>query len=72
LEYVQNGLTGLVVPSEDERALADAICCLAESPDMRGRLGAASKIRVDSLQLHNVMDDWDNVVRLDSMRNGRS
>jgi len=71
LEYVQDDVTGLVVPVEDERALADAVCCLVENPDLRQRLGAASKNRVDSLQLDNVMDAWDNVVRLRSGGNGK-
>jgi glycosyltransferase involved in cell wall biosynthesis len=42
-EIVIPGETGLLVPADDERALADAIETLAASPELRARYGAAAR-----------------------------
>ena len=48
-EAVQNGITGLVVPSEDSEALAHAITELLHEPVRMRALGAAGKLRVGEL-----------------------
>ncbi len=46
-ELVQLGLTGLVVPSDDVPAMADAICSLANQPDKARRMGAAGRAAIE-------------------------
>jgi rhamnosyl/mannosyltransferase len=43
----QNGRTGTVVKAGDEAALAAAMTALAADPDLRARLGAAGRARVE-------------------------
>ena len=47
-EVVVSGGTGLVLPRNDPERLADALCQLAQAPDLRQRLGAAGRARVVS------------------------
>jgi glycosyltransferase involved in cell wall biosynthesis len=42
-DAVQNGRNGLLVPPGDVGALANALKCLIDNPDMRRRLGAAAR-----------------------------
>lgn len=42
-EIVVNGKTGLTVPTNDPKALAQAICLLLHSPELRRQLGAAGR-----------------------------
>ena len=48
-EVVEDGKTGIVVASEDARAMADALLELLRDPDRAGRLGAAGRARATSL-----------------------
>jgi glycosyltransferase involved in cell wall biosynthesis len=48
VEIVRDGETGLVVPSGDAAAVAAGIARLAESPELRRRLGAAARARASS------------------------
>jgi glycosyltransferase involved in cell wall biosynthesis len=41
-EVVEDGVTGLLVPRSDARALADAVVRLLRDPDLRARMGAAA------------------------------
>jgi glycosyltransferase involved in cell wall biosynthesis len=45
-DVVEHGVNGLLVPAHDEKALAQALRTLIESPDMRVRMGAAGRQRV--------------------------
>lgn len=44
-ENVEDGVTGYVVPRRDPAALAEKLALLAEDPELRGRLGAAGRVR---------------------------
>jgi glycosyltransferase involved in cell wall biosynthesis len=46
-EVLQEGQSGLLVPSGDAAALAGAIRCLIEDPGLRVRLGAAARLRAE-------------------------
>lgn len=46
--FVEDGVTGLLVPPEDVEALARAIERLAADADLRGRLGAAARRQVEA------------------------
>lgn len=46
-EVVRHGETGLLVPPDDPRALADAIAKLARSADLRRSMGAAGRARIE-------------------------
>ncbi len=45
-ENVIDGTTGFIVPRRDPRALANSIMALAESSELRGRMGEAGRKRV--------------------------
>ena len=44
---VEDGVTGLLVAPRDERALADAIVTLLEDDDLRHKMGAAGRKKLD-------------------------
>jgi len=45
-EIVEPGVTGVLVPPEDDRALARAVLALLRDPDRRRRMGACARQRV--------------------------
>jgi glycosyltransferase involved in cell wall biosynthesis len=45
-EIVQHGATGLLVPPDDPRALADALRRLVDDAQLRARLGGAARARI--------------------------
>ncbi len=54
-EVVHPGETGVLVPVDDERALADAIEALAASPELRARYGAAARqLAVERFSAHAI------------------
>lgn len=44
---VEDGVTGLLVPPRDERALADALVTLLEDDELRHKMGAAGRNKLD-------------------------
>ena len=58
-EMLADGETGLVVPPDDARALADALARLAGDADLRRRLGAGARRRAEE-----VFDAGKNVAEL--------
>jgi glycosyltransferase involved in cell wall biosynthesis len=45
-DVVDHGVTGLLFPQGDVRALGDAIACLAGNPPLRARMGRCARARV--------------------------
>jgi glycosyltransferase involved in cell wall biosynthesis len=54
-EVVEDGVTGLVVPSTDEHRLARAITKLLVNPDMASRMGKAGYQRLNKLFTSDIM-----------------
>jgi glycosyltransferase involved in cell wall biosynthesis len=48
LEAVQDGVTGVIVPTEDASAFAAALAALANDPERRRQMGAAARARVET------------------------
>ncbi len=64
LELVEDGVTGLVVPVNDARALASALIRLAHDEALRRRLGHAARQRVSEYDLPRAIEAWESVVGL--------
>ncbi len=65
---VADGVNGLLVPPGDAAALADAIARLAEAPELRRRLGAEARRRVettyaDTVILQRFLALYDEIAR---------
>ncbi|MEX1019323.1 MAG: glycosyltransferase family 4 protein [Litorilinea sp.] len=70
VEQVEEGLSGLLVPPEDSRALADALERLILEPDLRTRLAQNALERVSRLftidvHLRNMLGIYRRVLKLD-------
>jgi teichuronic acid biosynthesis glycosyltransferase TuaC len=62
-EIVEDGVTGLVVPSNDELALARAITKLLVNPDMASRMGKAGNQRLNRLFTSDIMTShYDSLI----------
>ena len=59
---IEEGISGLLVPPEDARALADAIVRLSSSPGLRSSLGAAARKRIE--EKFNIEREVENHERL--------
>jgi glycosyltransferase involved in cell wall biosynthesis len=58
-ELIEHGVSGLLAPQKDARALADAIAELLDSPALRQQLGAAAREKVCRL-----FDSESNILEL--------
>lgn len=57
-EFINEGENGLIVKSNNDKSLAEAICKLSENPHLSKKMGEASRSRVTSahVTLENVVD----------------
>ena len=62
LGVVEDGVSGLVVPSDDPFALAEALDRLALDPALRERLGAAARDTLRQLDWPVVGPIWESLV----------
>ena len=62
LEVVEAGVSGLVVPSDEPAALADALDRLAAQPQLRERLGAAARDALRQSDWPVVGPIWESLV----------
>jgi glycosyltransferase involved in cell wall biosynthesis len=65
---VEDGVTGLLVPPRDERALADALITLLENDDLRRKMGVAGRNKLEREWAPEVigpqhMDVYERAVR---------
>jgi glycosyltransferase involved in cell wall biosynthesis len=64
LEVVEDGRSGLVVPTDDPDALARAMERLATDPALRHRMGAEARRRLAALDWPRVEPLWRSVLAL--------
>ena len=64
LEVVEPGISGLVVPSDDPAALAEAMQALVSDPDRCRRMGAAAKARIAALDWPQLEPLWRSILAL--------
>jgi len=64
LEYVEHEVSGLVVPVNNSKALADAILRIISDSELRRRLGAAARERVAECDPGKGLSIWEKVVGL--------
>ena len=64
LEVVEPGISGLVVPSDDPAALAEAMQGLVSDPDRRRRMGAAARERIAALDWPQLEPLWRSILAL--------
>jgi Glycosyltransferase len=62
-DVVVDGVTGIVVPCEDEAALAEALARLGNDASLRARLGAAAPERAVRYAAERLVDDLDSLYR---------
>lgn len=58
---VQDGETGLIVPSEDPRAMAEALKSLLENPDRALAMARRAREQVEKYSWSQVRDEWQEV-----------
>ncbi|HOE10291.1 MAG TPA: glycosyltransferase family 4 protein [bacterium] len=64
LEWVEDGISGKVVPVENAQGLANALLDLIRDPALRKQLGQAAKLRVAECTPENAVRVWEDVVGL--------
>ena len=64
LEVVEPGVSGLVVPSDDPAALAEAMPALASDPERCRRMGAAARDRIAALDWPQLEPLWRSILAL--------
>jgi glycosyltransferase involved in cell wall biosynthesis len=62
LRLIQNGVTGLVVKTEDADELAQALHDLAQDCELRQEFGQAAWERTNSFRLESVAQDWERLL----------
>lgn len=70
-EVIRDGVDGLLVPPEDEEALAEAMGRLMDAEGERRRLGEEAKRVVERYGVENVMRMWEDLLDAASARQGR-
>jgi glycosyltransferase involved in cell wall biosynthesis len=54
-EVISDGETGVTIPAENAKALADAVCKLANNPQMRENMGISARLRVEKRFSHSAL-----------------
>jgi glycosyltransferase involved in cell wall biosynthesis len=64
-ELIENLKTGLIIPPENEEALASAICKLIEDKELRDKIGKASRIKiVESFEITKNANELYNIFNM--------
>lgn len=61
-EVIEHGASGLLVPPLRVEALVDAVCSLAEQPDLRRRMGERGRATVEEkFNLRRIVKQWESL-----------
>lgn len=60
-DLIDDGVNGIIVKNGDVQALADAICKLIESPELRKKMGEASFKIAKKFYKEEIMPKWENL-----------
>lgn len=61
---IQDGENGLLAPTGDFHALADAMCRFAENPELAEKCGVKAKEVVSRFEPKKIIDMWENYVKM--------
>lgn len=61
-ELLQEGKTGLLVPMDDAKAMADAMQALLESPERRAELATAGRQRLADFSAERILPQWEALI----------
>ena len=64
---IEDGVTGRLIPYNDDNAMADAICELIDNQDKRQQMGKAALKASQRYTPENVMNKW--IVLFDEIKN---
>ena len=59
---IQDGVNGLLVPIEDEDAMAEGICRLIENPELAERLGSKARDIRNIANGKAVFEQWQDYI----------
>lgn len=60
-DLIQDGETGLLVPDDDDRAMAEAVECLVKSPELVRKLSAQGRRQADKFSWDVVRPKWETL-----------
>ena len=55
---IEDSVTGRLIPYNDDKAMADAICYLIENPDKRQQMGIAALEASQRYKPEEIMNKW--------------
>lgn len=61
-EIIRDGVDGILVPSADEKALADAVERLLRDRDLRKKLSEAGKKRVEEFRVETIVRQYEDLI----------
>jgi glycosyltransferase involved in cell wall biosynthesis len=61
-EVVEDGVTGILVPANDDAAMTEALLRMYRSPEMRKAMGAAGRVKVvRDFEIRRMVSDYENL-----------
>lgn len=62
-EVVENGVSGIVVPAQDSKSLAEAMVCLLKDPGLRDSMSAEGVKRAAGFSTHVMVDRTESIYK---------
>ena len=62
-EVVENGVSGIVVPAQDSKSLAEAMVCLLKDPGLRDSMSAEGVKRAAEFSTHVMVDRTESIYK---------
>lgn len=57
-DIVTDGIDGFLVPVNDEKGMAERICCLIEDDELRMKMGIAAKEKAKKYRVECIIEQW--------------